>query len=46
MSPEAREFLEKTFGSSIPGPTPHELIPVFERLFYRYIASRWVIIPE
>jgi hypothetical protein len=46
MSAEAKEVLEKTFGGTIPGSTPHDFIHVFEHLFCRYMASRWVIIPE
>jgi hypothetical protein len=40
------EFLEKTFGGNIPGPAPQGFIPAFERLFFAYMASRYVIMPD
>jgi hypothetical protein len=46
MSPKDKEFLEKTFGGNIPGPVPQQFIPVFERLFFAYMASRYVIVPD
>jgi len=46
MSPKEKEFLEKTFGGNIPGPEPKRFIPVFERLFLNYMASRYVIVPD
>jgi hypothetical protein len=46
MSPKEKEFLEKTFGGNIPGPVPQQFIPVFERLFFAYMASRYVIVPD
>jgi hypothetical protein len=46
MGPKEKEFLEKTFGGNIPGPIPQQFIPVFERLFLAYMASRYVIVPD
>jgi hypothetical protein len=46
MSPIDKESLEKTFGGNISGPAPHQFIPIFERLFFTYMASRFVVIPD
>jgi hypothetical protein len=46
MSPTEKAFLETTFGSNIPGPEPKQFIPVFERLFFASMASRFVVIPD
>lgn len=43
---ESQEVLEKAFTSPLPGPTPFELVPAFERLFALYMASRYVIVPD
>jgi hypothetical protein len=46
MSQKDKEFLEKTLGDRDLGPAPHRFIPVFERLFLTYMASRYVIVPD
>jgi len=46
LDPQEKEFLEKAFSGNIPGPEPKQLIPVFERLFFAYMASRYVIVPD
>ena len=46
MSPKEKEVLEKTFGGNIPGPFPQQFIPAFQRLFFTYMASRYVIVPD
>jgi hypothetical protein len=46
MSPRDKETLEKTFNGNVPGPVPQQFIPVFERLFFAYMASRYVIVPD
>jgi hypothetical protein len=46
MSPKEKTFLETTFGGNIPSPEPKQFFPVFERLFFAYMASRFVVIPD
>jgi hypothetical protein len=45
MSQDDKETLEKNFSGNLPGPRPQEFISVFERLFFAYMASRFVIVP-
>jgi hypothetical protein len=46
LDPQEKEFLEKNFSGNLPGPEPKQFIPVFERLFFTYMASRFVVIPD
>jgi hypothetical protein len=46
LIPKDKETLAKNFGGKIPGPEPKQFIPVFERLFFAYMASRYVIVPD
>ena len=46
LSPKDKETLEKNFSGNVPGPAPHQFISVFERLFFAYMASRFVVIPD
>jgi hypothetical protein len=46
LSPKDKETLEKNFKGNVPGPAPQQFIPVFKRLFFTYMASRYVIVPD
>jgi hypothetical protein len=46
LSKKAVEYLDKTYGDTIPGPTPKAFTPVFERMFYGYMGSQYAIIPD
>jgi len=46
LSVSAQEVLEKTSGGQPLGPSPFELVPTFERLFFTHIASRYVIVQD
>lgn len=46
MSPEAREYFEKEYSSSLLPPDPKNFILVFEATFCRYMASQIVIVPD
>jgi hypothetical protein len=46
LDPEFQDIVAQAHAGTLPGPPPAELIPVFEQLFYAYMASRFVIIPD
>jgi hypothetical protein len=46
MTPEEQEIFAKTIRSMSHDQAPSHFIPVFERLFFAYMASRYVIVPD
>jgi hypothetical protein len=46
LGPEFNDIMAQARMGTLPGPTPAESIPIFEQLFYAYMASRYVIIPD
>jgi hypothetical protein len=46
LSPKDKETLETNFKGNVPGPVPQQFISVFERHFFAYMASRYVIVPD
>jgi hypothetical protein len=46
LSPTDQKIFEELSRGKPIGPAPSELVPVFERLFFAYMASRYVIVPD
>jgi hypothetical protein len=44
IPPEGTETLENNLSDG--GPTPREYIPVFKELFYAYMMTQYVIVPD
>ena len=40
------DIVAQAHAGTLPGPTPTESIPTFERLFLVLMASRYVIVPD
>jgi hypothetical protein len=46
LGQESHDILTQAHAGTLPGPTPSDSVPVFERLFLTYIASKYVIVPD
>lgn len=46
LEQDVKDYLQKTFPGGVSGPNPKDYRGTFELIFWRYIASRCVIIPE
>ena len=46
LEPEFQDIIDQARAGTLPGPTPADSIPTFERLFLLFIASRYVIVPD
>ena len=46
LDPEFQDIVIQAHAGTLPGPTPADAIPTFERLFLAFIASRYVIVPD
>ncbi|MGH8059679.1 MAG: hypothetical protein ACREOH_20975, partial [Candidatus Entotheonellia bacterium] len=46
LEQEAKDSLQRTIPGGVSGPNPEDYKGTFELIFWRYIASRCVIIPE
>jgi hypothetical protein len=44
--PEFQDIMAQAREGTLPGPTPADAIPTFERLFLDFIASRYAIVPD
>jgi hypothetical protein len=46
LGSEFEDIMAQAHAGTLPGPTPADAIPTFERLFLLFIASRYVIVPD
>jgi hypothetical protein len=46
LGQESHDILMHAYAGTLPGLTPSDSAPVFERLFLMYIASKYVIVPD
>jgi hypothetical protein len=46
LDTHGQEIFQKISGNMDLEPMPAQFIPVFERLFFTYMASRYIIIPD
>jgi hypothetical protein len=46
LGPEFQDIIDQAHAGTLPGPTPTDSIPTFERLFLLFIASRYTIVPD
>jgi len=46
LGPQFQDIVAQAHAGTLPGPTPADSIPMFEQLFYAYMASRYVIVPD
>jgi hypothetical protein len=46
LDPAFQDIIDQARAGTLPGPTPTDSIPTFERLFLLFIASRYIIVPD
>jgi hypothetical protein len=46
LDPTFQDIIDQARAGMLPGPTPADAIPAFERLFLALIARRYVIVPD
>jgi hypothetical protein len=46
LGSEFQDIMAQAHAGTLPGPTPADCVPIFEQLFYTYMASQYVIVPD